>query len=253
MEYSILQLATIAGVSTRTLRYYDQIGLLCPQRHAGSDYRIYREQEIDRLQQILFYKELGFELAAIGQILDDPAFDSRNALIGHLNVLEEKERTLKLLIDTVKKTIKKEEGKIAMTNEEKFNGLKQTLTKENEARYGSEIREKYGDHMVEESNRKFMNLTKEEYDAMQTLAEKINLSLQEAVISGISPDSERGREIAQMHKNWLCYTWSAYSVQAHQGLTEMYLADERFKKYYDDHLDGCAQFLHDAVLFHMKD
>lgn len=252
MEYTILQLATLAGVSTRTLRYYDQTGLLTPLRNPDSQYRIYGDHEVDVLQQILFYKEMGFELSAIKDIIHNPGFNSSAALKSHLQSLEEKEKKVRLLIQTVKKSIEKEEGKIKMTNEEKFAGLKESLIEQNELQYGTEIRQAYGEETVDKSNQKFSNLSKKEYDAMQALTEKINIELEAAVTAGISYQDEKGKEIALMHKEWLSYTWSSYSVQAHHGLTDMYIADERFQKYYDKKISGCAQFLNDAVHYHLQ-
>lgn len=251
MEYSILQLADLAGISTRTLRYYDQIGLLSPKRHPDSAYRIYREHEVDVLQQILFYKELGFELAAIKQIIHNPDFDGKRALQSHLKVLEEKQQNIRLLIETVKKTIQKDEGNLTMTDQEKFQGLKASLVEQNEAQFGKEIHEKYGHEMVAESDRKFMNLSEKDYQDMQELAEKINLALATAVQNSENPQGPAGKEIAALHKRWLSYTWPAYTANAHRGLADMYVADPRFTEYYDKNVSGCAQFLRDAVNCHI--
>lgn len=251
MEYSILELSKLAGISTRTLRYYDQIGLLTPVRDSQSRYRIYREQEVDVLQQILFYKELGFSLSSIQKIIKNPEFDHLKALNHHLQQLEKKEQNLRLLIQTVKKTIQKEEGMIKMTDAEKFAGLKETLLAENEKIYGNEIRQKYGADTIEKSNEKFKNLTEEEYHAMQSLTEKIQAKLEEAVTSRLNPLDDPGKEIASLHKEWLSYTWNTYSADAHKGLAEMYVADERFREYYDKNVSGCAEFLKTAIQCHI--
>lgn len=251
MEYSILELSKLAGISTRTLRYYDQIGLLTPVRDSQSRYRIYREQEVDVLQQILFYKELGFSLSSIQKIIKNPEFDHLKALNHHLQQLEKKEQNLRLLIQTVKKTIQKEEGMIKMTDAEKFAGLKETLLAENEKIYGNEIRQKYGADTIEKSNEKFKNLTEEEYHAMQSLTEKIQAKLEEAVTSRLNPLDDPGKEIASLHKEWLSYTWNTYSADAHKGLAEMYVADERFREYYDKNVSGCAEFLKTAIQYHI--
>ncbi len=252
MEYSILQLAQLAGISTRTLRYYDQIGLLAPVRDSQSRYRIYREQEVDVLQQILFYKELGFQLSSIQEIIKNPEFDHLKALNCHLQQLEQREQNLRLLIQTVKKTIQKEEGMIRMTDEEKFAGLKKSILAENDKAYGDEIRRKYGADTIEKSNEKFKNLTKEEYEAMQTLTEKIQTKLEEAVTNHSDPLKDPGKEIASLHKEWLSYTWNTYSAKAHKGLAELYVADERFQNYYDKNVQGCAKFLKAAIQCHIN-
>lgn len=252
MEYTIQELAHLAGISTRTLRYYDQIGLLSPVRDTVSNYRIYTEAEVDVLQQILFYKEMGLELSAIEKILKDPNFDRIDALTEHLSQLMETEQNIRLLIQNVKKTIRKEKGETDMTDKEKFIGLKNKLVQENEEKYGTEIRGKYGDKNVEESNQKMMNLTQEEYDAMKDLDLQIKEELEKAVTEGAAPDGDAGIEIAELHKKWLTFTWSSYSAEAHIGLAQMYVCDERFTAYYDENVSGCAEFLRDAILNRLK-
>lgn len=181
MEYTIQKLAHLAGISTRTLRYYDQIGLLSPARTNEAGYRIYGTKEVDVLQQILFYKEMGLELAQVKEAIQDAEFDSLAALHSHLEKLIEKRRQIDLLIENVKKTIGKEEGKNKMSDREKFEGFKKELVEKNEQKYGKEVREKYGDEVVDQSNAKMMGLTEEQYTHMQELGEKINLLLEEAV------------------------------------------------------------------------
>ena len=252
MEYTVLQLAELAGVSTRTLRYYDQVGLLTPVRDEQSGYRIYGEREVDILFQILFYKELGFGLAQIGLIIKDPNFDMGKALKCHLKSLEAKETKLRLLIETVKKTILKEEGKITMTDTEKFAGLKKSIIDQNEKLYGDEIRKSYGDSVVGKSYEKMMNLTEGQYHQMKDIESRILETLKKAVEEKADPSGEVGQQIVNMHREWLCYTWAFYSAEAHRGLGEMYVADERFRNYYDKEIAGCAAFLNNALKHHIR-
>ena len=251
MEYTIQKLAHLAGISTRTLRYYDQIGLLSPARTNEAGYRIYGAKEVDVLQQILFYKEMGLELARIKEAIQDAEFDSLAALHSHLEKLIEKRRQIDLLIENVKKTIGKEEGKNKMSDQEKFEGFKKELVEKNEQKYGKEVREKYGDEVVDQSNAKMMGLTEEQYTHMQELGEKINLLLEEAVKNHEYVEDEIGERVALLHKEWLGYTWQTYSTQAHRGLVQMYVLDERFKAYYDKNVEGCAEFLKQAVEYHI--
>lgn len=247
MEYTVQKLARLAGVSARTLRFYDEIGLLKPARINSSGYRIYGEEEVDALQQILFFRTLGLELSTITAVMQDPGFDRTAALKSHLHTLEAKKAQLSLLIKTVAKTIEKEEGKRTMTDSEKFAGLKQQLVNENEQKYGAEIREKYGNEVVDASNARMMGLSQAQYEAMQALAASIQQSLADAVRQHADPAGDTGRAIAQRHKEWLGYTWNQYTTEAHKGLAQMYLDDPRFTAYYDAETPGCAQFLRDAV------
>src|SRR5689334_20695829 len=125
MEYTVQKLGQLAGISPRTLRYYDEIGILKPARINSSGYRIYGEIEVDRLQQILFYRELGIDLDTIKELVTSPSFDSANALREHREKLLEKRSQLDLLIANVDKTLALKEGRIIMSDKEKFEGFKQ--------------------------------------------------------------------------------------------------------------------------------
>jgi DNA-binding transcriptional MerR regulator len=246
MEYTVQKLAQLAGVSSRTLRYYDEIGILKPARTNSSGYRIYGQQEVDRLQQILFYRELGISLDQIKEIITAPAFDAADALREHREKLLEKRKQLDLLITNVEKTIASAEGRTTMSDKEKFVGFKKKMIEENEEQYGKEIRWKYGDETVDKSNAKLMNMTQEEYEAVTKLSEQVNSTLAQAMETG-DPAGELAQKAANLHKQWITFYWSEYSKEAHAGLAEMYVADERFKAYYDKIGPGTAEFLRDAI------
>lgn len=247
MEYTINSLAKLAGISTRTLRYYDNIELLKPARITEAGYRIYGAAEVDTLQQILLYKSMGFELAAIKWAMSAPLFDRASELAKQKRSLEQKRLQLNSLIKNIEKTIESEKGKLAMTDTEKFDGLKKQFIEENERVYGAEVREKYGEKMADESNARMMKLTEQQYGDMQKLGADIKQALKEAVRNAENPNGDTGKTIAQMHREWLGYTWGSYSREAHIGLGEMYVADERFKPYYDTEQEGCAEFLRNAI------
>ena len=246
MEYTINQLAKLAGVSTRTLRYYDQCGLLPPKTVRSNGYRIYGETEVNRLQQILFYRELGVDLSEIGRILAEKDFDGLSALQSHLSALREKRARLERLIDNVQKSISSMKGKTEMTDEEKFEGFKEKLISDNEEKYGGEIREKYGDEAVGRSNAKLKNMTKEQYGELETLTQELNNTLKAAFAQG-DPGSELAQKACELHKQWLSFYWDHYSKEAHRGVAQMYVDDPRFTAYYDAIAPGCAVFLRDAV------
>jgi DNA-binding transcriptional MerR regulator len=246
MEYSINKLAKLAGVSTRTLRYYDEIELLTPKRISSNDYRVYGQKEVDLLQQILFFRELGVPLEEIKKIIWSKDYDGIASLQSHLSALREKKEQIELLIFNVEKTIAASKGEIIMNDKEKFEGFKRKLLEANEKLYGKEIREKYGEDIVNASNAKMMGLTPEQYGKMQKLSLEINESLKAAFTQG-DPSSELAQRVCAMHKEWLGYFWNHYSTEAHLGLVQTYVDDPRFRKYYDSIEIGCAQFLHDAM------
>jgi len=251
MEYTVKQLGDLAGVSGRTLRYYDQIGLLKPAATNDSGYRIYGPKEVDRLQQILFYRELGVDLRTIKELLASPDFGEKQALLGHREQLLEKRRQLDLLIRNVEQTLAALEGGRPMKDKDKFLGFKEALIKENEEKYGRETREKYGDEAVDASNAKLMGLTEEQFAEMEKLGGEIIKSLVQAV-GQVEPEGEEGQRIAELHRKWLSFTWKEYSKAAHAGLAEMYVTDERFTAFYDQYKEGAAQFLRDAIVAYTK-
>lgn len=233
MEYTIRKLAEMAGVSTRTLRYYDEIGLLKPCRVNSSGYRIYGEKEVDILQQILLYRSMDINLDEIKNIISNPSFDICQSLIEHRKSLISRRNQLDQLILTVEKTIEYKKGEINMSNKEKFEGFKKESLDKNEIKYGKEIRDKYGKETIEASNKKFMNMSEEDFNKMNKIEEEIFKGLLEVVENG-DLDSKAARDVYENHKRWLGFTWISYSKEAHIGLAEMYVADERFAKYYND-------------------
>ncbi|MCM3698900.1 MerR family transcriptional regulator [Paenibacillus macerans] len=246
MEYTVQKLGRLAGISTRTLRYYDEIGILKPARINSSGYRIYGQKEVDRLQQILFYRELGLSLDHIKAIVTNPDFDGVHALREHREQLLGKRKQLDILIANVEKTIAVNEGRMTMNDKEKFAGFKQNMIEENEQKYGKEIREKYGEETVNKSNEKLMNMTPEQYEEVTRLANDVQSTLAEAFRTG-DPAGELAQKAADLHKRWLTFYWSEYSKETHAGLAQMYVDDERFKAYYDKDQPGMAEFLRDAI------
>lgn len=244
--YSINQLAKMAGVSTRTLRYYDEIDLLKPARLSTTGYRVYGAKEVERLHQILFYKALEMPLEDIRKMMDNPKYNALEALKSHHKELLLKRAQLDRLIVNVDRSIREKEGKYIMKDEEKFEGLKKSLLEENESKYGKEVKDKYGEATYEQSKKAFANLTKEAFDRMNALGIRLNELLEDAV-NRHDHSKETLLIIAKTHKEWLTLAWGAYDLESHLGLVEMYVADERFKKYYDLHVEGCAALLKEAV------
>lgn len=249
MEYTVQKLGKLAGISTRTLRYYDEIGILKPARINSSGYRIYGQEEVDQLQQILFYRELGLHLDGIKEILTSPSFNRSRALQEHHAQLLDKRKQLDMLITNVENTIAFTEGRMTMSDQEKFEGFKQRLIEDNEQKYGKEIRAKYGEETVNKSNAKLKNMTQAQHDEVTRLAEDLYETLAEAFKQG-DPASDLAQKAADLHKRWLTYYWNDYSKEAHAGLAQMYVDDERFTAHYDEKHPGTAEFLRDAILIY---
>lgn len=247
MEYTVDALSRLAGVSKRTLRYYDEIGLLAPKRKSSNGYRIYGAEEVDKLQQILFYRNLDMPLDTIQQVLTDSHFDSEKALLEHRQHLLVKKAQVDQLLETLDKTLANKKGEFQMSDKEKFEGFKKELLANNETQYGSEIREKHGSETIEKANQKFAGLSPEDYTNMQDLSAKIIKGLKLAMQTEDSTSKE-AIQLAQLHKEWLMFTWPSYSKEAHQGLAQMYVDDPRFTRFYNESVGtGAAKFLRDAI------
>ena len=203
MEYTVQKLGRMAGISTRTLRYYDEIGILKPARINSSGYRIYGKAEVDRLQQVLFYRELGVSLERILDIIASPAFDSTYALREHREKLLTKREQLDLLIANIDKTIEASEGRMAMADKEKFEGFKQKMIDENEKKYGEEVRAKYGDEQVDKSNKKVLGMTDKQYAEVEKLSIDVLATLKEAFKTG-DPAGELAQRAADLHRHVCC-------------------------------------------------
>ena len=203
-------------------------------------------------QDILFYRELGLDLASIRTILDDPAFDRQAALQSHLAELEARRARLDDLILTVQRTINDIKGGTKMTDQEKFEAFKRRTVEANETAFGQEIREKYGDEEMDRANACVLALTQEEYAQWKSLGGEIHTALVTAVKAGADPAGPEGQRIAALHRRWLSYSWESYTPQAHVGLAELYVSDPRFTAYYDREVSGCAAFLRDAILAYTK-
>jgi DNA-binding transcriptional MerR regulator len=184
MEYSIQQLASLAGISTRTLRFYDQSGLLLPSRVASTGYRIYDASSVDRLQLILLYRELDFNLDAIRQILAQSGFNPLTALREQRQTIALRKAQFERMIETIDRTIEAQEGGVPMSDQAKFEGIKNKLIADNEARYGAEVRERYGEQAVDQSNAKLKGMSQVQFDQANQLASQIIETLLAAMDAG---------------------------------------------------------------------
>ncbi len=249
VEYTIQKLAAMAGISTRTLRYYDEIGLLRPARIASSGYRIYGGSEVDRLQQILFYRELDVPLEQIRTIMNDSHFSGPDALREHRMQLLAQRQRLDRLIENLDQSIAALEGDSPMKDKDKFEGFKRSLVDENERKYGEEVRQKYGKEAVERSNARVMGLTEAQYAEVTRLADDLARTLADAFRTG-DPAGELAQKAADLHRQWLCHFWEVYSPEGHAGLAQMYVDDPRFTAHYDKEQPGTAAFLRDAIVIY---
>lgn len=245
--YSIGQLAEAAGVSARTLRHYEQVGLLHPGR-TDAGYRVYAESDARRLAQILAMRACGLPLVTIRRLLSEPDADLMAALVAHLATLHAQGRSLEGEIRRTENAIAALERMSDMDAKTAFEEMKAKGLEDFEATYGKEARQLYGDDAINAANERMMALTRDEWDAKELLEELIKVQLRLAVASG-DPSGTEAMELARMHERWIRIHWGdGYSALAHRGLAQGYLADERFRKYYDSAAGaGATEFLVQAL------
>lgn len=247
MIYKIGELARLAGISTRTLRHYDDIGLLKPKRQRDSNYRTYDENQVNMLQHILILKEMGIDLDKISHLMKDIDESNRMKLLeDHLVSLNHKRDQIDRIIDNVQATIKAMKGEIKMSDQQKFEGLKEKLLLENDDKYKEEVIDQWGIDAYKRSRETFKNFTKDQFDHLSQLSTDLINALKQ-VKKDLGNQVLR-HKIYMIHKEWLTRSWGGtYNRDAHYNLVDMYVNDIRFKKYYDQHEKGLTEILRDIV------
>jgi len=235
----VKEVAGLVGISVRTLHHYDEIGLLKPEKITESGYRLYSDRNLEMLQQILFFRELGFPLKKIKEIVSSPSFNRVEALELHRRMLQDKRRQLEQMIITIDRTIQHARGEIEMTNEQKFEGFDFSSNP-----YEQEARERWGDEAVEKSNARLGKMTKQEQEELAGSMNAIYAKL--AALRNDSPESEQSQAAI---KEWfiLLNQMGSYSLEAFKGLGQMYVDDVRFTKNIDKFGEGLALFMRDAM------
>jgi len=238
----VKEVSDLVGISVRTLHHYDEIGLLSPKETTESGYRLYSDDNLEMLQQILFFRELGFPLKQIKQIIYSPSFDRQAALEMHRKMLVDKRNQLDRMIATVDKTIQHAKGEIHMSAKEKFEGFDFSHNP-----YEKEARERWGDEAVNNSNEKIGKLTKAEQEAMGQQMNQIYMNLAE--LRHESPKSEQAQAAIKQWYDFL-NVLGCYSLEAFKGLGQMYVDDERFTQNIDRFGEGLAVFMRDAMAYY---
>lgn len=238
----VKDIADLVGISVRTLHHYDEIGLLTPADTTEAGYRLYSEANLETLQQILFFKELGFSLKKIKEIIDNPSFDRQEALVIQHKMLLEKKRRLDKMIQTIEKTIQHGKGEIHMSNEEKFAGFDFSHNP-----YEHEAREKWGDRAVDEANEKVKNMTAFDEEKFNDIFRDL------AAIRHLSPDSKEVQERINEWFQFLNTMGNHYTLEAFKMLGEMYVNDARFTRNIDQFGDGLAAFMCDAMAVYVEE
>ncbi len=246
MHYKVKEVADMAGVSVRTLHHYDQIGLLKPESVSPAGYRLYTEKDLERLQQILFFKELGFGLQEAKNILDNPGFDRKQALTAHRELLIKKKARLEKIIASVDETIKSIKGGIQMNNQEMFKVFDMSEIEKHQAKYAAETRQKYGDtDAYKESMQKAAKYTKDDWSRIMSKSNEIYQRIADSMEKGPS-DPEVQEAVAQWRQH-ITDNFYNCTLEIFRGLGDLYVDDDRFTANIDKVKPGLAKFLREAM------
>ncbi|MFK4227356.1 MerR family transcriptional regulator [Streptomyces sp. NPDC019890] len=245
MSYSVGQVASFAGVTVRTLHHYDEIGLLCPSGRSHAGHRRYDDGDLDRLQQILFYRELGFPLDEVAALLDDPDADPREHLRRQHQLLTTRIARLQEMAAAVEQAMEAKKMGINLTPEEKF----EVFGDKDPEQYAEEAEQRWGGTAAyAESQRRAAGYSKDDWKRMQDEVADWGARYDSLMTDGELPTGERAMDMAEEHRQHITKWFYECTYEIHTGLGEMYVSDERFRAFYDATREGLAVHLRAAIL-----
>lgn len=243
MSYSVGQVAGLAGVTVRALHHYGQIGLLVPQDRSGAGYRRYADEDLQRLQHILFYRELGFSLEDIATILDRPGADTGGHLRQQRDLLHKRISRLQAMIAAVDKELEAHTMGIQLTPEEKFEIFGPNYSED----YEAEAQQRWGDTAAwEQSQARTAQFSKQDWVQVKESGDQLNQRLAQEMAKGSAPSSSAAMDLAEEHHRSIEVFYDC-PYPMHRGLGDMYVSDERFTSQYEQVAPGLAQWLRDAI------
>ena len=238
------EVARLAGVTVRTLHHYDEIGLLSPGDRSDAGYRRYDEADLDRLQRILFYRELGFGLDDIRTVITAGGVDASAHLRRQHAMLRDRIRRLERMAAAVEKAMEARTMGINLTPEERF----EVFGDFDPDQHAAEVEERWGDtDAYRESQRRASGYTKEDWKRINAEGQAALQQVVDAMRAGKPADSAEAMAGAEAHRQQITSAFYECTYAIHVGLAEMYLADPRFTATYEQVAPGLAQYLHDAI------
>lgn len=244
MGYSVGQVARFAAVSVRTLHHYDELKLLSPSGRTRAGYRRYDDGDLQRLQQILFYRELGFSLEEIAAILDDPHADALDHLRRQRELLAGRIGKLIKMVAAVERAMEAAQMGISLTPEERF----EVFGDHDPEQYADEVRERWGEtDAYRQSARRTSQYSKQEWLEIKAAGEEVDRGFAEALRQGVPPGSPSAMDLAERHRSNIDRWFYDCPYEMHRGLGDTYLADERFTQRYERIAPGLARYVRDAI------
>jgi MerR family transcriptional regulator, thiopeptide resistance regulator len=236
--------AALAGVTVRTLHHYDRIGLLTPSERTAAGYRRYTPSDLDRLHQILVYRDLGFPLEEVATLLDDPDADPAAHLRRQLRLLRDRLARTQAMVEAVEKEMEAYQMGIQLTPEERF----EVFGDHDPAQYEAEAEERWGDTEAwAQSQRRTASYTKEDWLRIKAEGEDVERRFAEALRAGVPADSAQAMDLAEAHRQQISRNFYDCPPEMHAGLGRMYVEDERFTAHYERIAPGLARYVSAAV------
>ena len=238
------EVAALAGVTVRTLHHYDRIGLLSPSGRTPAGYRQYAPADLDRLHQVLLYRELGFPLEEVAALLDDPSADPAEHLRRQHRLLRDRLERTSAMVAAVEKEMEARQMGISLTPEERF----EVFGENDPSQYDAEVEERWGEtDAYRESRRRTSSYTKEDWLRIKAEGADVERRFAEALRSGAAPDSAEAMDVAEDNRQHISRNFYECSPEMHAGLGRMYVEDERFTAHYEQIAPGLAQYVSTAV------
>jgi len=245
-SYTVGQVADLAGVTVRTLHHYDEIGLLAPTDRTSGGYRSYGVTDLQRLRRIMFYRELGFPLDEIATILADPRADAAEHLRRQHRLLSERIERLRAMAAAIEKELEAKQMGISLTPEEQFEVFG---TDKVGGEWADEAEQRWGNtEAYKQSQQRASKYTKQDWVKLKAEADEGLRAFADALRAGTAPDSPAAMDLAEAHREYISRWFYDCDHDTHRGLAQMYVADPRFTKLYEDIAPGLAQYVHDAIV-----
>jgi DNA-binding transcriptional MerR regulator len=246
--YTVKQLSELASITVRTLHHYDDIDLLKPSKVGANGYRYYDDAALLRLQQILFYREIGLELMQIRDILDSPDFDLVSALRSHRAAIRDRQNRLENLIETIDSTIQRLEGKTTMSDKKLFEGFSEEQQKE----YEREARLRWGPQNVNESVKRWNNYSKAQQEAIMAEGGEIYTDWVRALEAGLPATSDEIKRIVERWHDNIRHFYEP-TLDILRGLGELYNTDPAFMATFHKFHPDLPPYLQETITQYVDD
>ena len=242
--YTVSQVSRLAHVTVRALHHYDEIGLLVPSERADNGYRRYTNADLQRLHQILLFKELGFSLDAIAAVIEEPPAERRSALLSQREKLKDELQKTAAVLRAIETAIQALEGDTTMDANKAFDGFENF----DHAKFADEARERWGHTgAYRESERRTKRYTRDDWARIKAEGHAINTGLAELLSAGGLPTDSAALDLAEQHRRHIDRWFYPCSHEMHAALGEMYVADPRFTETYEKYAPGLAHFIRAAI------